>query len=85
MNKKLVLMTVLLFGLGIVFTSCVGMQVTPTAGNFKAPVITLESFEVPQYDGYWYYGGKTKPAKGKAGNHGAPLPMSFLFSIQKCI
>ena len=82
MKKKLVLMTVLFFGLGVVLTSCVTIPVKPSEANFKAPVITLESFEVPQYDGYWYYGGKTKPTKGKAGNHGAPLPMNFVFSIE---
>jgi hypothetical protein len=82
MKKKLVLMTVLLFGLAVVFASCAGMQAKPTEANFKNPVITLVSFEVPQYDGYWYYGGKTKPDKGKAGDHGAPLPMNFVFGIQ---
>jgi hypothetical protein len=81
MKKKLVLMTVLLFGLAVVFASCAGMQAKPTEANFKNPAITLESFEVPQYDGFWYYGGKTKPDKGTAGNHGAPLPMSFVFSV----
>ena len=81
MNKRIVLMTVLIFGLGVILASCAGMQVKPTEANFKAPEIALESFEVPQYDGYWYYGAKTKPTKGKAGNHGAPLPMSFLFNI----
>ena len=82
MKKKLVLMTVLIFGLGVVLTSCVTIPVKPSEANFKAPVITLESFEIPQYDGYWYYGSKTKPTKGKAGNHGAPLPMNFVFSIE---
>jgi hypothetical protein len=82
MKKKLILMTVLLFGLGVVLTSCVTVPVKPTEANFKAPVITLASFEVPQYDGYWYYGGKTKPDKGKAGAHGAPLPLNFVFSIE---
>ena len=81
-KKSIILLTALMFGMGLIFASCVGVQVKPTAANFKAPVITLESFEVPQYDGYWYYGGKTKPAKGKAGNHGAPLPMSFLFNVK---
>ena len=80
MNKKLVLMTVFLFGFGVIFASCAALQ-KPTAANFKDPVISLESFEVPQYDGYYYYGGKIKPTKGKAGNHGSPLPMSFLFNI----
>jgi len=82
MKKKLVLMTVLIFGLGVVLASCAALQPKPTAANFKSPVITLEEFMVPQYDGYWYYGGKTKPVKGKAGNHGAPLSMTFLFNIQ---
>lgn len=81
-KKSAVLLIALLFGMGVMFASCAGTQVKPTEANFKAPVITLESFEVPQYDGYWYYGNKTKPTKGKAGNHGAPLPMSFLFNIQ---
>jgi hypothetical protein len=80
MNKRLALMTVLLFGLAVVFASCAAMQ-KPTAANFKDPVITLESFMVPQYDGYWYYSSKIKPTKGKAGNHSAPLPMSFLFNV----
>ena len=81
MNKKMVLMTVLIFGLGVILASCAGVQVKPTETNFKAPEITLESFEVPQYDGYWYYGAKTEPTKGEAGDHGAPLPMSFVFNI----
>jgi hypothetical protein len=63
MNKRLALMTVLLFGLAVVFASCAALQ-KPTAANFKDPVITLESFMVPQYDGYWYYGSKIKPTKG---------------------
>jgi hypothetical protein len=81
MNKRIVLMTVLIFGLGVILTSCAGVQVKPTETNFKAPEIVLESFEVPQFDGYWYYGAKTKPDKGEAGNHGAALPMNFLFNI----
>ncbi|MBW1790181.1 MAG: hypothetical protein JRK53_26810 [Deltaproteobacteria bacterium] len=81
MNKKLVLMTVLIFGLGIVLMSCAGMQ-KPTSENFKNPVIALEEFMVPQYDGYWYYAKGVKPTKGKPGDRGAPLPMTFLFSIQ---
>jgi hypothetical protein len=80
MNKRLALMTVLLFGLAVVFASCAALQ-KPTEANFKDPKITLESFMVSQYDGYWYYGSKIKPTKGKAGNHGAALPMSFLFNV----
>jgi len=82
MNKKLVLLTVMVFAFGAVFASCAGMQVKPTAANFKMPTVTLSSFEVPEYDGYWYYGGKIKPTKGEAGDRGAPLPMSFVFDVQ---
>jgi hypothetical protein len=82
MNKRLALITVLLFGLGVVLASCAGMQAKPSEENFKDPVIRFESFMVPQYDGYWYYGAKIKPTKGDAGDHGAPLPMTFLFSIE---
>ncbi|MFC1824337.1 hypothetical protein ACFL9T_16635 [Thermodesulfobacteriota bacterium] len=79
MNKRLALMIALIFGVGLVFTSCATM---PTAKNFKDPLISIESFEVPQYDGYWYFSSKTKPTKGKAGNRGAPLPLSVLFNIE---
>ncbi|RLB15206.1 MAG: hypothetical protein DRH11_16730 [Deltaproteobacteria bacterium] len=56
--------------------------VKPTEANFKAPVITLQSIEVPQYDGYYYYSKKIKPTKGQAGDHGAFLPLSFVFKIE---
>lgn len=82
MNKKLALRMVLIFGLAVVFASCAGMVAKPTASNFKTPVITLESFMVPQYDGYWYYSKKIKALKGKPGDRGAPLPMTFLFNIK---
>lgn len=80
MNKRLALMMLFLFGLAMVFASCAAVK--PTESNFKTPVIKLESFMVPQYDGFWYYSGKVKPTKGKPGDRGAPLPMTFLFSIQ---
>ncbi len=82
MKKKLFLLTVLVFGLSVALMSCVTTQVKPTDTNFLAPKITLESFEVPFYDGYWYISSKTKPTKGKAGNRGAFLPMSFVFNIE---
>lgn len=81
MNKRIVLMTVLIFGLGVILASCAGVQVKPTEANLKAPEIALEGIEVPQFDGYWYYSGKIKPTKGKAGNHGAPLPIAITFNI----
>lgn len=81
MNKKLVLTTVLIMGLGLVLMSCAGMQ-KPTAANFKDPVITLEEFMVPQYDGFWYYAATVEPTKGAKDARGAPLPMTFLLAIQ---
>ena len=81
MNKKLVLMFSLVFAVSVFFASCAGMMKKPTEANFKDPVIMFESFEVPQYDGYWYFSSKVKPTKGDAGNRGAPLAMSFLFNI----
>ncbi|MCP4680964.1 MAG: hypothetical protein GY864_01355 [Desulfobacterales bacterium] len=79
--KKKVLMTMLSFCLAVVFL-CVGTQAKSIAADFKNPVITLESFMVPQYDGYWYYSKKVEATKGDPGDRGAPLPMSFLFNIE---
>jgi len=80
MKRRLALMTVLIFGVGVVLASCAGMQ-TPTTAGFKDPVITLESVEVPQYDGYWYFSKKVKPTKGTAGDRGAPLALAVTFNI----
>ena len=82
MNRKLALTTVLFFGLAVILAACAGTPPKPTLSNLKDPVITLESFEVPQYDGYWYFSKKVAPTKGDAGDRGAPLPMSFLFNIE---
>jgi archaellum component FlaF (FlaF/FlaG flagellin family) len=84
MKKSLILFVALLFGFGLVFSSCVttDSQVKPNENNFMAPKVTLDSFMVPQYDGYWYFSKKAKPTKGDAGDRGAMLPMSFLFNIE---
>jgi hypothetical protein len=81
MKKKLALMMVVCFGLAAIFASCAALKAKPSAANFKDPVITIELLEVPQYDGYWYYGAKTKPTKGTAGDHGAPLSIAVTFNI----
>ena len=80
-KKSTVVLVALVFGMGALFFSCAGMQTKPTAANFKAPVIAIEMIDVPQYDGYWYYGGNIKPTMGQAGNHGAPLPVAITFNI----
>jgi hypothetical protein len=81
MKKRLVLMTVLIFGLSVAMMSCVTTQVKPNESNFIAPKIELEAFEVPFYDGYWYIAKGVKPTKGDAGDRGAFLPMTFTFKI----
>jgi len=62
-KKYTVLLIALIFGFGLLFASCAAIQVKPTAANFKAPKIAIEMIEVPQYDGYWYYGGNIKTNK----------------------
>jgi hypothetical protein len=81
MRKRLALIIALFFVTAVGLAACATMG-KPTAENFQTPVVTLEEFEVPQYDGYWYYAGSVKATKGSAGDHGAPLPMSFLLSIK---
>jgi LEA14-like dessication related protein len=81
MKKRLALLVALIFFTGVVFVSCAGMETKPTASDFKTPVIKGEYFEVPQYDGFWHYDAKAAPVKGAKGNHGAPLPLSFLLSV----
>lgn len=80
-KRSTVLLVAFIFGMGMIFASCAGVQTKPTAANFKAPVIGIELIDVPQFDGYWYYGANIKPTKGKAGNHGAPLPIAVTFNI----
>jgi hypothetical protein len=81
MSKRLAWMTVLLFGLAVIFASCAAMQ-KPTAANFKDPVIKLDSVQMAYYEGFWYY-GKAKVAKGKApaGGGSSPVTLDFVFNI----
>ena len=81
MNKKTILLIACIMGVALMMTSCCGMQKKPTEANFKAPVVALESVQVTQYNGFWYYDGKITPLKGKAGANGAMLPLAFLFNI----
>ncbi len=85
MKKRLILLIALMFGFGLVFSSCVTTDtqvVPPNEKNFMQPKVTLDSFEIPQYDGYWYFAKSVKPTKGEAGDRGAMLPMSFLFNVE---
>ena len=45
MNKRLALITVLLFGLGVVLASCAGMQVKPTARISRLRKSPLEGID----------------------------------------
>jgi len=81
MKIKRVLLITCIFGMGLILISCAGMQTKPTEANFKPPVVSLESVQVTQYNGYWYYDAKITPVKGKAGANSAMLPMAFLFNI----
>jgi hypothetical protein len=81
MNRKTALMIAFFFGVGLILISCAGMQTKPTGTNFKPPVVSLESVQVTQYNGYWYYDAKITPVKGKPGANSAMLPMAFLFNI----
>ncbi len=78
---KRTLMITCILGLGLILISCAGMPAKPTEANFKAPIIALESVQVTQYNGYWYYDAKITPLKGKAGANSAMLPIAFLFNI----
>ena len=84
-QSVIVLISLVFFFLSLsVLTSCAGVHSKApqaTKSNFLAPKIELSSFEVPQYDGWWYFSRNVKPTKGTAGNRGAPLPLSFLFKI----
>lgn len=80
MKKRLALITIFCV-MAILFASHAIGETKKAAPGMKEPIITLVSFEVPQYDEFWFYAATVTPTKGKAGNHGAPLPMSFLFSI----
>ncbi len=74
-------------GLCVIFTAvlmmgCAGMTKKASQANFIQPKVSLEMVEVAHYWGWWYYSNKVKPTTGKAGNHGAPLDLAFIFNIE---
>lgn len=81
MKMKRMLLIACIFGMGLIFVSCAGMPAKPTEVNFKTPVISLDTVFVPKYFGYWFYGAKITPDKGKAGNNSSPLSVSLVFNI----
>lgn len=83
MNQKSKLLSVLSFIVIATFLfGCAGMAAKPTAKNFKAPVVTLDSMEVAHAFGFWYFSKKVTPTKGKPDNVGAPLDLAFTFNIE---
>jgi hypothetical protein len=61
-------------------SGCAALQ-KPSESNFKDPVITLSHVEVQKYWGWWFFTNKIEPAKGKAGNYGAPLVLAYIFEV----
>lgn len=83
MKKRLILLVsicLLLVVPGLVFGA--GKEVKSTPKKFTPPVVTLNRVEVANYWGYWFYGAKVEPTRGKAGNNGSPLGLSFIFDIK---
>jgi hypothetical protein len=66
--------------IAFLMTGCATMQ-KPSESNFKSPTVTLSHVELEHYFGWWFYGAKVEPDKGKAGNNGAPLDYAFIFEI----
>jgi len=66
--------------IAFLMTGCAALQ-KPSESNFKSPTVTLSHVELEHYFGWWFYGAKVKPTKGKAGNNGAPLDYAFIFEI----
>jgi hypothetical protein len=62
-------------------SGCAGMQ-KASESNFKDPVVTLSHVELQKYWGWWFYGAKVEPTKGKAGNNAAPLVLAYIFEIK---
>jgi hypothetical protein len=81
MQKKMYVLTVMsVIMMAALLVGCAGMQ-KPSESNMKDPVISLSHVEVPYYTGYYYFGNKVEPTKGKAGNYGAPMMLAFIYEI----
>jgi hypothetical protein len=82
MHKKNILRILSVILLAAMFSGCAmcGFKSLGSTG-FKAPEITLSYTEIPYYTGFWYFSDKVTPTKGKAGNYGAPIQMSFIFEV----
>ena len=83
MRKKTILWTCLSITIiAGLLVGCAGMSAKPTESNFQTPVVTLDRVELQKYWGWWFFSNKIEPAKGEAGNYGAPMALAFVFEIQ---
>ncbi len=80
-KKSTVLAVISMLAVVVFMAGCAGMTAKPTEKNFSAPTVTLSHVEVQTYWGWWFFTKKIEPAKGKAGNYGAPLDLAFIFEI----
>lgn len=65
-----------------VFLLAVFLSPASWAGDMVTPRIALERFEVSHYEGFWLFDKSMRPARGEAGDHGAPLSVSFVFLVE---
>ncbi len=82
MNKTLALVLIVSLTIAMALAGCAGVETKPTASNFKAPAVKLDSIQASYYEGFWYY-GKAQPEKGKApaGGGSSPVGLDFVFEI----
>ncbi len=79
-KKSIIRISLSILVIAALLSGCAAMQ-KPSDSNFKSPTVTLSHVELEHYFGWWFYGAKVKPTKGKAGNNGAPLDYAFIFEI----
>ena len=81
MTKRLTMIVTLFFITAVALGACATMG-KPTAENFKAPTVKLDSIQPSFYEGFWYY-GKAQPEMGKApaGGGSSAMSLDFVFSI----
>ena len=79
-KKSLILTCISVLAMAALMFGCASSP-SPTESNFADPTVTLSHVELQHYFGWWFYGAKVEPTKGKAGNNGAPLDYAFIFEI----
>jgi hypothetical protein len=80
MQKRTLLINALSYLIIAALAGCVSMS-RPDESNFRDPLIGLDYVEISYYAGYYYFSSEVTPTRGKAGNYGAPLLMTFVYKI----